>query len=47
MLTAMVRAEEELRELPIEPLWVGVITLGLLLALMWALLAFGRGRPHT
>ncbi|MDF2966843.1 MAG: hypothetical protein K0Q93_621 [Nocardioidaceae bacterium] len=47
MLTAMVRAAEELRELPIDPLWVGVITLGVLLAMMWALLAFGRGRPHT
>ena len=43
----MVRAAEELRELPIDPLWVGVITLGVLLAMMWALLAFGRGRPHT
>ena len=46
MLT-VVRAEEELRELPIEPVWVGVITLAVFVVLMLALLAFGKGRPHT
>ena len=47
MLTTMVRAEEQLRELPIEPVWVGIITLAIFVVLLWALLAFGRGRPHT
>ncbi|CAN5519411.1 hypothetical protein BH24ACT11_BH24ACT11_02180 [soil metagenome] len=47
MLSAVVRAEEELRELPIEPVWVGVIVLGLLLAMLVALLVFGKGRPHS
>jgi hypothetical protein len=46
MLT-VVRAEEELRELPIEPIWVGVIILAAFVVLMIALLAFGKGRPHT
>jgi len=47
MLTAMVRAEEELRELPIEPVWVGILTLAVFIVLLFALLAFGKGRPHT
>ncbi|MBA2509711.1 MAG: hypothetical protein H0V32_13610 [Nocardioidaceae bacterium] len=47
MLSAVVRAEEELRELPIDPVWVGVIVLGLLLAMLVALLVFGKGRPHS
>ena len=47
MLTAMVRAEEELRELPIEPIWVGIITLAVFIVMLFALLAFGKGRPHT
>ena len=46
MLT-VVRAEEELRELPIDSLWVGIITLVIFVVLMLALLAFGKGRPHT
>jgi hypothetical protein len=47
MLTSMVRAEEELRELPIEPIWVGIITLAVFIVLLFVLLAFGKGRPHT
>jgi hypothetical protein len=47
MLTSMVRAEEELRELPIEPIWVGIITLVVFIVMLFALLAFGKGRPHT
>ena len=47
MLTSMVRAEEELRELPIEPIWVGIITLAVFIVMLFALLAFGKGRPHT
>lgn len=46
MLSTVVRAEE-LRELPIEPLWIGILTLGLFVALLVALLVFGKGRPHT
>ena len=47
MLTTVVRAEEELRELPIEPVWVGIIILAIFVVLLLALLAFGKGRPHT
>ena len=47
MLTAVVRAEEELRELPIDPIWVGILTLGAFVVLLMALLIFGKGRPHT
>ena len=47
MLTTVVRAEEELRELPVEPVWVGIISLAIFVVLLMALLAFGRGRPHT
>jgi hypothetical protein len=47
MLTTLVRAEEELRELPIEPVWVGILTLAVFVVLLLALLVFGKGRPHT
>lgn len=47
MLSAVVRAEEELRELPVEPIWIGVIVLGLFIAILVALLMFGKGRPHS
>jgi hypothetical protein len=47
MLTSMVRAEEELRELPIEPVWVGILILAAFVVLLLALLVFGKGRPHT
>ena len=47
MMNTVVRAEEELRELPIEPLWIGIIILAVFVVLLVALLAFGKGRPHT
>ena len=47
MMNTVVRAEEELRELPIEPVWVGIIILAVFVVLLGALLAFGKGRPHT
>ena len=47
MLTTLVRAEEELRELPIEPIWVGILTLAVFVVLLLVLLVFGKGRPHT
>lgn len=42
-----VEQEEQLRELPVEPLWIGVGTLVLLFGAMLGLLMFGKGRPHT
>jgi len=47
MMNTVVRAEEELRELPISPLWIGIIILAVFVVLLVALLAFGKGRPHT
>ncbi len=38
---------EVVNELPIEPVWFGVIALGLLLALLAITLVFGKGRPHA
>jgi hypothetical protein len=46
-MVTVLRAEEELRELPIDSTWVGIITLGIFVVLLLALLAFGKGRPHT
>ena len=47
--SALVAAEEEhhLRDIGIEPWAVGAIALGLLTALLLALLAFGKGREHS
>ena len=47
MTSTVVRTAEELRELPIEPVWIGVLVLGLFVALLCALLVFGKGRPHA
>ncbi|MBA2640247.1 MAG: hypothetical protein H0U77_09725 [Nocardioidaceae bacterium] len=47
MLGTVIRAEEELRDLPIEPLWFGILTLAIFIALLVGLLMFGKGRPHT
>lgn len=38
---------EIVNELPIEPLWFGVIALVLLIALLAITLVFGKGRPHA
>jgi hypothetical protein len=38
---------EVVNELPIEPLWFGVVALGLLMALLAITLVFGKGRPHA
>lgn len=46
-LRVVILAAEEHSELPIHPYAVGAIALGLLLALMLALLAFGAGREHS
>jgi hypothetical protein len=34
-------------ELPAEPIVIGLLALGLLLALLVGLLMFGKGRPHS
>ncbi len=47
MLGTVIRAEEELRDLPIEPLWFGILTLAIFIALLVGLLMFVKGRPHT
>ncbi len=47
MLSTVVRAEEQLRELPVEPVWIGVLTLGVFVALLMVVLVFGKGRPTT
>ncbi len=39
-------AAEQTRELPVDPVVVGVITFVLLMALLLGLLMFGKGRPH-
>jgi hypothetical protein len=38
---------EKLRHLPAPPIVIGLLAFFLLLALMFALLMFGKGRPHT
>jgi len=40
-------ASEELRELPIDPLYFGIGTFAILLVLLVGLLMFGKGRPHS
>ena len=40
-------ASEELREIPIPPLGIGILVLAILLGLMIALIAFGGGREHS
>ncbi len=46
-MTALTAAEEITRELPADPLVFGALAFGLLLALLLALLMFGKGRPHS
>ena len=40
-------AAEPLRDLPVPPIVFGLVTFGILLVLMVALLMFGKGRPHS
>ncbi len=40
-------AAEELRDLPVDPIYVGVGTFLLLMLLMVGLLIFGKGRSHS
>lgn len=41
------RAAEEHHEQVINPWWVGLITIAILLGMLGALVAFGGGREHT
>jgi len=38
---------EVVNELPVDPIWFGVVALVLLLALLVLTLVFGKGRPHS
>jgi hypothetical protein len=40
-------AEEHTRDLPLDPSVIGLLVFIALLALMAALLMFGKGRPHS
>jgi len=40
-------AEEPLRDLPADPLVFGVVAFVILIAMLVALLMFGKGRPHS
>jgi hypothetical protein len=46
-LVSLAAAEEELRDIGIEPWAVGAIALALLIMLLLALLQFGKGREHS
>jgi hypothetical protein len=43
----LAQGAEETSELPAEPWVFGVVTFGLLTAMLIALLMFGKGRPHS
>ena len=48
MLTLLAAAEEAAEHEPaVHPYVIGAIALGILLVLLLALLAFGKGREHT
>jgi hypothetical protein len=38
---------EIVNELPVEPVWFGVVALALLMVLLAVTLIFGKGRPHS
>ena len=46
-LVSFAASEEQLRDIGIEPWVVGVIALGILMALLLMLLQFGKGREHS
>ncbi len=46
-LNDVIMAASEHGEPGINPIWIGVVTLVILLALLGALLAFGAGREHS
>ena len=46
-LVSFVAAEEQLRDIGIDPWAVGAIALAILITLLLALLQFGKGREHS
>jgi len=47
ILIAAAEETEVTRDLPLPPLAIGLIAFGILLALLFITLSFGKGRPHT
>ncbi len=47
MAMTYLAAEEPLRDLPADPLVFGLISFVVLVALIVALMMFGKGRPHS
>jgi hypothetical protein len=45
--TVVLRAAEEGGEPAVSPLVIGLVTLGILLALLFGVVAFGGGREHS
>ncbi len=40
-------AEQQMRDLPADPIVFGALAFGLLLLLVLGVLMFGKGRPHS
>ncbi|MDQ3592120.1 MAG: hypothetical protein M3386_04355 [Actinomycetota bacterium] len=49
MITAVLGAaeEEQLRDIAVAPLWIGIGSLAVFVVLLVGLLIYGKGRPHT
>ncbi len=47
IVMAAASSAEETRDLPIPPIAVGLLALGILTLLLFITLSFGKGRPHT
>ncbi|MBA3308794.1 MAG: hypothetical protein H0U28_01880 [Nocardioidaceae bacterium] len=47
MASTFLAAAEAPRDLPIDPILVGILVFALLLAMVAAVLMFGKGRPHS
>jgi len=49
VITAVLGAaeEEQLRDIAVAPLWIGIGSLAVFVVLLVGLLIYGKGRPHT
>ena len=47
LTTVWAQGAEETHELPAEPIVFGLVAFAILLALIVAVLMFGKGRPHS
>jgi len=49
VITAVLGAaeEEQLRDIAVAPLWIGIGSLAVFVVLLVGLLVYGKGRPHT